>query len=129
MRKISDAIENNIVTMTENGYSSRKIAQQLNISQGTVIAARKRQKIVPAPNQGGRPRLLKDSDARFMIRELKKKDSRTPKQAAAALNKHVSAWTARRALRRIGFVAAIKKKNLLCLTKTLRSGCNFVRPM
>lgn len=62
MRKIAVVIENS-VAMSKSGNSSRVIAHKLNVSQRTVIAVQKRQNVQPLPNIGGRPRLLKDSDA------------------------------------------------------------------
>lgn len=127
MRKIDKETENSIIILTESGHSSREIADKLKVSQRSVIVVRKRRNVAFMPNTGGRPRLLKDSDARLMIREMKKNGSKTPKQAANAINKDVSEWTARRALQRIGLVAAVKKKKPALSDKNIRARLEFCR--
>lgn len=127
MRKIAIDVENSIVAMTESGNSSRVIAKKLNVSQRTVIAVQKRRNVAPKPNVGGRPRLLNDSDARLMLRQMRTKSSKTPKQAALAINKNVSAPTARRALHRLGYMSAVKKKKPALSDKNIKARLKFCK--
>ncbi|XP_075159510.1 uncharacterized protein LOC142232741 [Haematobia irritans] len=127
MRKIALDVENNIVTLTNSGKSSRVIAKELNVSQRIVIAVQKRRNVAPVPNSGGRPRLLKDSDARLMLRQIRNKSCKTPKQAVLAIRKNVSAPTARRALHRLGYVSAVKKKKPALSDKNIKSRLKFCK--
>ncbi|XP_075159678.1 uncharacterized protein LOC142232855 [Haematobia irritans] len=127
MTKIALDVENNIVTLTNSGKSSRVIAKELNVSQRTVISVQKRRNVAPVPNSGGRPRLLKDSDARLMLRQIRNKSCKTPKQPALAIRKNVSAPTARRALHRLGYVSAVKKKKSALSDKNIKSRLTFCK--
>lgn len=127
MKKLSVELENSVVVLTEKGHSTRKIAEKLNIGQSTVVKVQKRKNIVRAPNVGGRPRQLSDADARLMEREMRKDSSITPKQAADALNKNVSEWTARRALHRIGLLSAVKKKKPALSAKNVKARLAFCK--
>lgn len=109
MRKLSRTVENSILTMTENGFSSRVIAKEIQVSQSVVIRVRKRRNITSQAQVLGRRRLLTDGDARLMMRKMKANQSLTPKEASLAINKIVSRWTARRALHNIGYISAFKK--------------------
>ena len=109
MRKISEEMENNVVSLTDNGCTTRKISKRLGISQSAVIAVQKRRNVTPKPQVAGRKKLLKDSDARLMMSEMRKNKLLTPKGASLVINKKVSEWTARRALRDIGYISSVKK--------------------
>jgi len=54
MRKLSEAIENNVVSLTENGVTSRAISKRLGISQSAVIAVQKRRSVTPKAQVAGR---------------------------------------------------------------------------
>ena len=57
--------------------------------------------------------LLLERDARAMERLLTFKEVKIPKQAASAIDKPVSEWTARRALCKIGLISAIKHNSVV----------------
>lgn len=117
MRKLSQDVENSIIGLTEKGCSSRIISSKLGISQSVVIRVQKRRKVSVESPLRGRPRLLNDADARHIMANMRKDKFLTPKGASLEINKDVSRWTARRALQRIGYVAAVKKINLRCRRK------------
>lgn len=125
MRKISDITENQIIEMTENKDSARKIARTLGICHRTVLQVRKRRNIDAPEVKKSRPNLLTNRDARAMERLMTNKQVKTPKQAAAAINKPVSEWTARRALRRIGLVSAVKQKKPALSDKNVKARLKF----
>lgn len=125
MRKVSSEVEQTVVILTKNGVSTREIAKQLKLAVSTVVAVRNRRKVIPVSNVGGRPRLLTNADARQMVRRLAIDDIKTPKEAAIAINKEVSEWTARRAFRRIGFVSAVKQKKPALSNKNIKARLKF----
>ncbi|XP_075161213.1 uncharacterized protein LOC142234030 [Haematobia irritans] len=127
MRKIAIDVENNIVTLTNSGKSSRGIVKELNVSQRTVIAVQERRNVAPVPNSGGRPRLLNDSDVRLMLHQIQNKSCETPKQVALAIRKNLSASTARRALHKLGYVSAVKKKQPALSDKNIKSRLKFCK--
>lgn len=122
MKKLSSDKENSIISLTKSGCSTRTIAEKLQISQSVVVKVQKRQNVCAEKKLNGRRRLLTDSDARLMMSKMRKNRLLTPKEASTEINKGVSRWTARRALSRIGYVAAVKKTNQLYPRKMLRLG-------
>lgn len=127
MGKITIDVENSIVALTNQGYSSRKIAKRLKVCHRTVLLAQKRRQCNPARNAGGRPRVMSNGDARVIERMIKSREARTPMAAAKAINKDVSEWTVRRALKRIGLVASIKKKKPALSEKNVRARLKFCK--
>lgn len=88
MRKLSRTVENSILSMTENGFSSRVIAKEIKVSQLVVIRILKRRNITPQAQVIGRRKLLTDGDASLMMRKMKAEQSLTPKEAFLAINKN-----------------------------------------
>lgn len=127
MRKMPVDIENSIISMSAKGHSSREIAQKLSLCHRTVLMVRKRKKVEMVKNKGGRPKLLTDGDARLMERLMTSKDAKTPKAAAKIVGKNVSEWTARRRLRRIGLVSAVKKKKTALSEKNIKARLKFCK--
>lgn len=110
MKKISAEIENEIVFLTEKGQSAREVAKKVGVCHQTVLQVRKKRNCHPPVVKKGRKGLLTNRDARAMEHLMSRQLVKTPKIAAAAINKPVSEWTARRALRKIGLVSAVKQK-------------------
>lgn len=127
MRKIPVELENSVVTLTNNGLSSREIAKKLKICHSTVLCVQKKRDVKPHSIVRGRKRLLTDGDARVMERLMRRKDSLTPKLAAEQINMDVSQWTARRALRRIGLISAIKQKKPALSDKNVKARLKFCK--
>lgn len=127
MKKISLQVENEILRLSESGYSSRNIAVKLKICHRTVNLVRKRRNFNEPMSRGGRPRLLSDGDARLVERLMMTKNAKTPKIAAEALNKAVSDRTVRRALRRIGLVSAVKQKKPALSDKNVKARLKFCK--
>lgn len=95
MRKISTAFQNKIIEMTKSIQSVREIARTLGICHRTVLQVRKRKNISGEGAQKSRKSLLTERDAWAMEHLLVTKEAKTPNQAADAINKPVSEWTAR----------------------------------
>ena len=75
-----------------------------------MLQVRKRKNFSTPDGKKDRSCLLSEGDARAMERLLSSNQAKTPKQAASAIDKPVSAWTDRRALRRIGLISTVKQK-------------------
>ena len=127
MKKISREVEDKIVSMTENGLSSRKIAVELKISQSLVMRVHKRRNVKSNVKVRGRKTLLTDSDARLMMQHMKKDKCLTPGNAALDIGKPVSRWTARRSLHNIGYISAVKKKKPALSVKNVKARLKFAR--
>lgn len=127
MKKLSRQIEDSVISMTNAGSATRIIAKQLNISQSVVIRVQKRRGVVTKAQVRGRRKLLTDSDARVMMSQLKKDKCLTPKDAAIAINKPVSRWTAARALHNIGYISAVKKPKPALSERNVKARLKFAR--
>ena len=113
--------------MRNNNYSARQIAKNLGICHRTVLQVRRRKNFEHTRWKKGRSCLLSERDARAKEILLTSKQVEIPKQAAAAIGKTVSEWTARRALRRIGLISAVNQKNQRCQRKMFSLVLNFAR--
>lgn len=127
MRRINKQVEDEIVSMTENSRTSREIAQHLQICHQTVLNVLKRRNIKAPKVTKRRPNLLSDRDARAMERLLTQQVAKTPKEAAQMIQKPVSEWTARRALKKIGLEAAIKPKKPALSDKNVKARLKFCK--
>ena len=127
MKKLSRAVEDNVVSLTNNGASSREIAKELNISQSVVIRVQKRRHTAPKEQTRGRRKLLTDADARFMMAEMRQNKNITTKNTFDAKNKHISEWTARRALHNISYISAVKKKKPALSEKNQKARMKFAK--
>jgi len=126
VRKLSEAIKNNVVSLTENCCTSRAISKRLGISQSAVIAVQKRRNETPKAQVAGRKKLLKESDARLMMSEMRRNKLLTPKGASLTINKNVSEWTASRAQRDTRCISTVKKKPPLS-DKNVKARLKFAR--
>lgn len=116
-----------VIFLLKSGESSREISKILNISKTSVLNIKQRNKIEVPAIKKGRKRLLSDLDARRMERELRSCGSKTPKEAAQNIDKPVSEWTARRALKKIGLTAKEKPKKPLLSAKNLKARLTFAK--
>ena len=103
-------MENQVLHLSDEGKSCRKIAAICNFYFSTVSRILKRNNKDISGRKGGRLRALSVRDCRNMARLLTSGKVNTPKQAARAVNKGVSEWTAIRSLQRIGLKAKEKKR-------------------
>ena len=62
-----------------------------------------------------------------MEHSLRKNETKAPKETALALNKKVSEWTARRAVKRIDLVSAVKQKKPALSTKLVKVRMEFCK--
>lgn len=127
MKKLSPDKENSIVSLTKSGCSTRTIADKLQVSQSVVVKVQKRKNVCVENMLNGRRRLLTDSDARLMMSKMRKDKLLTPAEASKKINKGVSRWTARRALARIGYVAAVKKNKPALSEKNVKARLKFAK--
>lgn len=125
--KTSVAVEQTVITLSNQGLSTRKIAERVQISHRTVQLIRKRNQCTPAINTGGRPRLISDGNARLIERRIKNNKKLTPKAAAKDLNLNASEWTVRRSLNRIGLVSSVKKKKPALSDKNIKARLKFCK--
>ena len=70
MKSIPEETRNNILSLLDNGLSSRKIAAQLGISRAKIDRIRARSRSNIQKSQGGRPMKLKTTDKRRLIRTI-----------------------------------------------------------
>jgi transposase len=129
MKKISDDIRNNIVSMLNSGLSSRKIAARLNIHRSTIDNVRK-QLMQDAPKSaGGRPSTLSAHDKRKIVRLVTSGQAETAVQLQRELRDttglEVTAKTVRNALREEGLKAIVKKKKPLLKPRHIRQRYEF----
>jgi len=127
MVKISSETENEIIVLLKKKESLRKIAKTLEVGHSTVLRVRKRHNLEPNVNAKGRNSLLTDRDARRMERLIITGECKTPKPASLKIGKHVSEWTTRRALRRIGLVSAVKQKKPALSPKNIKARLEFCK--
>ena len=127
MRKTRADIGKSVINLLQNNYSCPKNAEKLNLSKSTVNDIKKRRNVACKNNQGGRPRLLSDGDARQIERLLHNKDIKIPENAVKRFGKDVSSWTVRRALNRIGLVASVKKKKPALSDRTVKRRLHFFK--
>ena len=71
VKKITNQVICEIVRLSTEGHSSRKIAERLGISKDTVLKYQKLESLEVAENVGGRPKLIKDIDWRACARGIK----------------------------------------------------------
>ena len=107
-----------IYTLIQEGYNSREIANRENVDHATVLRIKKRKEetgsfdVAPRP---GRPRILTERHERNIAKLVKSGECsnaiQIQKKLATDENTLISPNTIRRALRRQGLVARVKKKN------------------
>lgn len=86
----------------------------------------KKNKNLKGPSaKNGRPRILSDQDARHMARSLMSGKTKTPKKAAESIGNKATAWTARRALKKVGCFAAKKPKKPKLSVKNRKARMSF----
>src|SRR3954471_9832538 len=85
MKYISEETHNNIVSLLDNGLTSRQIAARLGISHTTVnnLRAKARQDMQTCP--GGRPAKLKAADKRMLVRLITSGKANTATQLVKEL--------------------------------------------
>jgi transposase len=129
MKKISKDTENNIVSLIDNGHSSREIAAQLGISHTTVMRERARLRPNTQKRKAGRPAKLTIADKRNIVRNLMAGKADTAVQLARNLGDstkvQISPDTVRCALKEAGMKAVTKKKKPRLQSRHIRQRLEF----
>ena len=109
-----------IITLLQEGYSSRSVAFRENVSHSSVIRIKQRKEktgsldVIPKP---GHPRILTERHDRNIAKLIKSGECSNAIQIQKSLisneNINISSNTIRRSLKREGLVARVKKKPLL----------------
>jgi transposase len=114
MKQTSDDKRRLIMNDTIAGLSSRIIAERHGISKTTVIRTQKAHDLHPHTALSGRPALLGARDRRYLVRQITSGQADTVVTSGQflfdTLGKHCSAQTIRRALKKEGLKAVVKKK-------------------
>ena len=113
MKPISEETRNNILSLLDNGLSSRKIAVQLGVS-ATIDRIREKLRTDIQKSRDGRPTKLKATDKHRLLHTITSGKADNAVQLTRELrdvsNIEVSAQTVRHALKEAGLKAATKKK-------------------
>lgn len=129
MKSIPEETHNNILSLLDNGLSSRKIAAQLGVSRSTIDRIRTKSRADIPKSHGGRPAKLKATDKRRLLRTITSGKADNAVQLTRELrdvsNIEVSAQTVRRALKEAGLKAATKKKKPRLLPRHIRQRLDF----
>ena len=114
MKPISEETRNNILSLLDNGLSSRKITAQLGVSRATIDRIREKSRTDIQKSRGGRPTKLSATDKRTLLCKITSGKADNAVQLTRELrdvsNINISAQTVRRALKEAGLKAATKKK-------------------
>lgn len=123
------------IILLKNGFASREIAAKVGCKSHTTISRLKKKyeetgKVENKPGSG-RPRKLNERDERSLIRRLMTKECTTAVQLQKSLktsdNIEVSTNTVRRALKRNGLVARVKRKKPLLSKKHREKRLKFAK--
>jgi len=129
MKPISEETRNNILSLLDNGLSSRKITAQLGVSRATIDRIREKSRTDIQKSRGGRPTKLSATDKRRLLRKITSGKADNAVQLTRELrdvsNINISAQTVRRALKEAGLKAATKKKKPRLLPRHVRQRLDF----
>jgi transposase len=129
MKRISEQVHNNIVSLLDSGLSSYQIAARLNVSRRTVDRVRAATRSDIQKSRGGRPAKLNVTDKRLLARTITsgKVDTATQleRELVDTTGIELSTETVRRALKENGLKAASKKKKPRLLPTHKRQRLDF----
>jgi transposase len=131
MRPVSPDTLNNIISLLNQGLSTREIAKKCKVSSSTVQKFRK----IHCPNveikKGGRPKKLTLQDKRFCVRALTSGKAKTATEVTNKLKESmgvsVSVKTVTRALNQAGLASGEKKTKPLLSRKNIKARLEFAR--
>ena len=114
MRRISENTRNSILSLIDVGLSTRQVAERLGVGRMTVSRVRAAARPYARKSRGGRPAKLTAADKRRAVRKITSGEAdnavQLTQQMRDTANVEVSVHTVRRALKRAGLKAAVKKK-------------------
>lgn len=131
MRPIPQEIVNNIISLLNQGLSTRKIGKICKVSNFTVQKLRN----IHCPNveikKGGRPKKLTVQDKRFCVRALTSGRAKTAREVTNRLKEDmgvsVSVKTVTRALNQAGLASAEKKKKPMLSRANIKARLEFAK--
>ncbi len=126
----SKSVRERIVFLLKEGRSSRSVASKVGVSH-TLVQQLRRKYVRSAPPKAGRKRLISDSDADYIVHLVKVKKYQTAVDVQQRL-KHTSNFTGcvetvRRALKRVGFRARVKRRKPYLSPNHRRRRMRFAR--
>lgn len=114
MKPTSASQRSSVISLLENGYSTRQIQERTGLGKSTVGRIKKEVDANKENNPGGRPSKLTPRDKQSIIRQISTGKVDNAVQAAQFINSiipdPVNAQTVRNALKEEGFYSATKKK-------------------
>lgn len=123
-----------IVALSKEGYTTRIIAQKVNVSQYAVVATLKRMRETASNasrKRSGRPRSTSESEDKFICLQSKRKRTRTAPEIHAQFNSSretpVSVSTIKRRLNAYGLKGCIAAKKPLLRRKNILKRLNWAR--
>src|SRR5215470_6613827 len=131
MRPLSHDIQQNVLSLLGQGFTTRQVAEECGISRSTV--QRLRQKRLPDAelSRGGRPEKLSPQDKRTCVRAVTSGRLDTATAAAKQLREEtgveVSDLTVRRALQEAGLKAREKEAKPKLSAKNIKARLEFAR--
>lgn len=129
MKRISDQVKFDIISLLHSGVTPRNIARKVGASRTTVERIRRNIKVDIPRGKRGRPKKLSVNDKRKLVRMVTSGVVDTAVQLKKELqettNTVVSTQTIRRALKNAGLVAATKIKKPRLSAKHIRQRLRF----
>lgn len=131
MRPLSHDIQQNVLSLLGQGFTTRQVAEQCGISRSTVQRLRKKRLPDAELSRGGRPEKLSPQDKRVCVRAVTSGRLDTATAAAKQLREEtgveVSDLTVRRALREAGLMAQEKEAKPKLSAKNIKARLDFAR--
>jgi transposase len=131
MHPLSADVKQNILSLLQQGHSTRDIAKQCHASKSAVQRLRKEHLPSLKVSRGGRIQKLSSQDKRFCIRAMTSGKLETTTAAAMRLKEdlgvEVSASTIGRALQEAGMSAAEKKEKPMLSAKNIKARLAFAK--
>lgn len=131
MRRISDDTRSNIVTLLQQGLSTRQVAERCGVSKSTVQNIRKRHLPTITQLRGGRVSKLSSQNKRFCIRTITSEKLETAtavvKKLRNDLNVEASERAVRRCLQEAGLAAMEKENRSKLSTKNIKARLEFAK--
>ena len=131
MRPLSHDIQQNVLSLLGQGFTTRQVAEQCGISHSTVQRLRKKCLTDAELSRGGRPEKLSPQDKRACVCAVTSGRLDTATAAAKQLREEtgveVSDLTVRRALREAGLMAQEKEAKPKLSAKNIKARLDFAR--
>jgi transposase len=131
MRSLSYNLQQNIISLLRQAYTTRQVAEKCNVSQPTVCRMRKKHLPNIKLSRGGHPKKLSPQDKRSCVRAVTSGQLDTAVAAAKRLRDEsgveVSNLTVRRALQEAGLKAQEKEAKPKLSARNIKTRLEFAR--